>query len=408
MLRPESQAMTSLQPSKEPDDLRQSSRAAAFTAVMLFWAAVFAPVHFAMGGTQCTVVLISGCVLSVGILVAIHLNVPTTLCGNALCAAACYVYTGLALCCGGRWGPSVDWYVTLPVLSLVVCGTRWACLWTAVSLVAVGAFSTLDQTGIKIQSEISPEHLAILHSLGLGGLVLCCFALAFTMLHFERHSRRVLREANHWLQVESAFDALTRVANRRGFDQVFDHEWRRHRRDQLPLTVALIDLDFFKEFNDLRGHLAGDGVLRRVAGAIQSGVRRRDDVVARYGGEEFVVVLPNTPEQHAALVIENIRTQVALLGIAHPHPVVNAMVTISIGTATMVPANEHTPFDLIRLADEALYRAKAAGRDRAVHASSHAATPPETASNAAVSGQGAVAMAPLAESGSATSMLVDV
>jgi diguanylate cyclase (GGDEF)-like protein len=361
--------MISIPSGQVPDDLRQSSRATAFTAVMLFWAAVFAPIHFAMGGALCTVVLLSGCLLSVGILVAIRLGVPMPVCGNALCAAAYYVYTSLALCCGGRWGPSVDWYVTLPVLSLVVCGTRWASLWTVLTLITIGVFGALDHWDIRIESEIAPGNLAILRSLGLAGLVLCCHVLAFTMLHFERQSRQALREANHWLQVESAFDALTRVANRRGFDQVFDHEWRRHRRDQIPLSVALIDLDFFKEFNDLRGHLEGDAVLRRVAGAIQAGVRRRDDMVARYGGEEFVVVLPNTGEQNASTVVENIRAQVALLGIAHPHPVVNAIVTISVGTATMIPSNEQTPFDLVRLADEALYRAKAAGRDRAVHAS---------------------------------------
>ncbi|MBX9791231.1 MAG: GGDEF domain-containing protein [Pirellulales bacterium] len=352
-----------------PDDLRQTSRGTAFTAVMLFWAAVFAPIHFAMGGAMCTVVLLSGCLLAVGILVAIRLGVPMPICGNALCAAAYYVYTSLALCSGGRWGPSVDWYVTLPVLALVVCGARWAGFWTALTLFSIGVFGALDHLGIRIESEIAPDNLAILRSLGLAGLVLCCHVLAFTMLHFERQSRQALREANHWLQVESAFDALTRVANRRGFDQVFDHEWRRHRREQLPLSLALIDLDFFKEFNDLRGHLAGDAVLRRVAGAIQTGVRRRDDMVARYGGEEFVVVLPNTGEHHASLVVENIRAQVAQLGIAHPRAVVNQIVTISVGTATMIPSNEQTPFDLIRLADEALYRAKAAGRDRAVHAS---------------------------------------
>ncbi|MGD9646310.1 MAG: diguanylate cyclase [Pirellulales bacterium] len=360
--------MTSIPRGPLADDLRQTSRATALTAVMLFWAAVFAPIHFAMGGALCTVVLLSGCLLSIGILVAIRLGVPTLVCGNALCTSAFYVYTALALCCGGRWGPSVDWYVTLPVLSLVLCGARWAGLWTVVSLITIGVFGGLDHWSITITSEIAPRNLAILRSLGLAGLVLCCYALAFTMLHFERQSRQALREANHWLQVESAFDALTRVANRRGFDQVYDHEWRRHRREQLSLSVALIDLDFFKEFNDLRGHLAGDAVLRRVAGAIQAGVRRRDDMVARYGGEEFVVVLPNTCEQNAAVVVENIRAQVAQLEIAHPHPAVSPMVTISVGTATMIPGNEQTPFDLIRLADEALYRAKAAGRDRAVHA----------------------------------------
>lgn len=350
------------------DDVRQASRVGVFTGVMAFWAVVFVPIYYAMGSFSCALVLLSGAGIAFGNLIALRRRVSAAICGNILCCGAFYVYTAMAIFCGGRWAPTAIWYVSMPVLSMVVCGMGWTYFWTAASLLAIGAFTALDYAGVEIPTALSVSELEFLHTLGLVALVLCFHALAYVMTRFERHSRETLRAANRWLQQESSLDPLTRIANRRCFDEAFEREWRKHCREQLPLTVALIDLDFFKEFNDLHGHLAGDQVLRMIAGAIQAGVRRCDDVVARYGGEEFVVILPQTDERLAPVIVERMRREVQSLNIRHPHSLVHNRVTISIGIATAIPSKDQAHFDLLRRADEALYRAKAEGRDRVIHA----------------------------------------
>lgn len=355
-----------------PDDVRQVSRVAAFTGVMVFWALIFVPIYMILGSPACANVLLMGAVIGLANLICLERGVSTRFCGNVLCGVAFYVYTGLAILNGGMWAPVTSWYVSMPVVSLVVCTTRWACFWTIASIAAIATFSAFDFLEVPLPTVIGPGEAKVLHVLGLVGLVLCFFVLAYVMMRFEKYSREVLCEANRWLQLESTSDSLTNIGNRRYFDQVFEQEWKRHRREQMPLSVALIDLDFFKEFNDVRGHLAGDNVLRLVAAAIQAGIHRRDDVVARFGGEEFVVVLPNTPASAVTHVLESIRDQVRKLAIQHPRSPIGALVTISIGTTTAVPSDDRTHFDLLHEADEALYRAKAAGRDCIVQAQAEA------------------------------------
>ncbi len=131
----------------------------------------------------------------------------------------------------------------------------------------------------------------------------------------------------------------------------------------LPLSVALIDADFFKAFNDEYGHLDGDECLRTVARAIKASVRRPTDFCARFGGEEFVVILPNTDEVGALEVAELIRTHVRTLAIPHAAVVGGASVTVSIGMATTIPWRDRSCLDFLYDVDMALYRAKEAGRD---------------------------------------------
>ncbi|HYF88329.1 diguanylate cyclase [Azospirillum sp.] len=175
-------------------------------------------------------------------------------------------------------------------------------------------------------------------------------------LRLKRHEDR--------LRASALIDGLTGIANRRRFDEVLDAEWRRARRFREPLSAILVDVDFFKRYNDRYGHLEGDACLRRVAGALSSLVRRPGDLAARYGGEEFVCLLPSTSLEGATTLAEQMRT--AMLGLQLPHAdsTVCPWVTVSIGLATAVPADDLEPADLIRLADEMLYRAKRAGRNR--------------------------------------------
>ena len=158
-------------------------------------------------------------------------------------------------------------------------------------------------------------------------------------------------------------DGLTGIPNRRHFDDRLDAEWRRCARIDAPLSVVAIDIDHFKRFNDTYGHLAGDEALRAVAQAASACLARPGDLVARTGGEEFVCLLPHVDSDGAAAVAELIRQAVASLSI--PHTGSDAgRVTVSLGVASVHPARAGESVDLLQAADRALYRAKAAGRDR--------------------------------------------
>ena len=161
-------------------------------------------------------------------------------------------------------------------------------------------------------------------------------------------------------------DGLTGLYNRRNFDEIFAKEWRRSRRDQSPLSLVMIDVDHFKQFNDNYGHQAGDDCLVQVATALQSSVCRAGDIVARYGGEEFVGIFPNTDTDGALAIAEKICKAVTDLGIPHEHSLVASQVTVSIGVASILPASDTDREKLIKAADVALYQAKETGRNRVV------------------------------------------
>lgn len=175
-----------------------------------------------------------------------------------------------------------------------------------------------------------------------------------------------LAEANARLEELSLSDSLTGIANRRHFDRRLEEEWRRCRRFGLPLAEILLDVDFFKAYNDALGHPAGDECLRRVADALSDRLRRAGDLVARYGGEEFVALLPGLTLADAYVVAEQLRTRVEALRIPHPGGP-NAVVTVSAGVASLVPG-AGPPSRLTSAADAALYEAKRRGRNRSVAA----------------------------------------
>lgn len=173
-----------------------------------------------------------------------------------------------------------------------------------------------------------------------------------------------LETANHELQRLAAIDSLTQVANRRRFDEYLQQEWQRMLREQLPLSLILCDIDCFKLYNDTYGHQAGDDCLRQVAQVIQNAAKRAIDLPARYGGEEFAVILPNTDQEGAILVAQDIQTGVKELGISHSASKVCDTVTVSLGVSNTIPSVITSPELLINAADKALYQAKAEGRDR--------------------------------------------
>jgi len=176
-----------------------------------------------------------------------------------------------------------------------------------------------------------------------------------------REMQKQLEESNKKLQALSSLDGLTGIANRRQFDESLDKEWRRAARANSPLSLILIDIDFFKPFNDNYGHQAGDDCLIRVAKALQDAIVRPADLIARYGGEEFTAILPDTDAEGAAVVAEHLRAAVDALNITHEHSQATDHVTISLGIAdkTDLPDLE----SLIQKADKSLYTAKESGRN---------------------------------------------
>lgn len=165
---------------------------------------------------------------------------------------------------------------------------------------------------------------------------------------------------------EVTIDSLTQIANRRAFDQRLSNEWQRLSRENLPMSLLLCDVDFFKRYNDRYGHLAGDDCLRAVAKAIENGIRRPADLAARYGGEEFAVILPNTERDGSIFIAEQICQAIANLNILHEASYVCDRVSISIGVSTTFPVRKGDSRVLIEHADKALYLAKNQGRDRVV------------------------------------------
>jgi diguanylate cyclase (GGDEF)-like protein len=173
-----------------------------------------------------------------------------------------------------------------------------------------------------------------------------------------------LKEANEQLAAQSRIDSLTGLANRRHFDEVIKTEFRRLKRSGTALSLIMLDVDHFKNYNDAHGHVAGDDCLRRVGALINGMVNRSTDLAARYGGEEFAIVLPETDSGGAAVLAERIRRELANLGIPHAASAVADHVTASLGVVTVAASELTAVQDVIALADEQLYKAKSGGRNR--------------------------------------------
>lgn len=176
---------------------------------------------------------------------------------------------------------------------------------------------------------------------------------------------RQLEGANKVLQRLSFVDGLTGVANRRYFDDALKKEWRRANRLNKPLSLIMVDIDFFKRFNDTYGHQAGDDCLKAVASVLSVCFRRAGDLVARYGGEEFTVIMPVTELKDAEMLAEKAREKIELLKIRHDRSETSEYVTISLGVASIIPDCKASEVDIVAAADGALYQAKHEGRNRA-------------------------------------------
>ncbi|MEG1489580.1 GGDEF domain-containing protein [Acinetobacter sp.] len=179
----------------------------------------------------------------------------------------------------------------------------------------------------------------------------------------ELNRLELMRQAQQ-LSILSQQDALTGLANRRYLDEVLENEWRSAIRHKLPITIMMIDIDFFKLYNDALGHIQGDQCLRRIAILLGSISSRSGDLAARYGGEEFLLLFSVTDKDQALIQVQQLMELVRNIGITHPKSTVSKHVTISVGVATMVPHLNDNLSEFISRADHALYTAKSNGRNQ--------------------------------------------
>ncbi|ABR49818.1 diguanylate cyclase [Alkaliphilus metalliredigens QYMF] len=185
-----------------------------------------------------------------------------------------------------------------------------------------------------------------------------------TEIQMRKEAQQALEAVNNKLMKLSELDGLTGIPNRRTFDEYFDFRWTKAQQEYSPLSLLFIDIDHFKEYNDFYGHIDGDEVIRQVATALEDAVQREGDFVARYGGDEFVAILPNTGSQGALQVAEVIQQNIQNLRIQHKHSQTANYITASIGIASITPNRMLTKEALIKISDEALYKAKEKGRHR--------------------------------------------
>jgi diguanylate cyclase (GGDEF)-like protein len=244
-------------------------------------------------------------------------------------------------------------------------------------VVACDGDGVWNTTGASFAFEIRPRFTQTIPFYVLCGLIVVASALGGFRLRIrhlkvrERHltslvdeRTRDLERANQELAHLSLTDKLTEIANRRGFELFLEREWGRCVREGRSLSLIMVDVDFFKAYNDAYGHQAGDECLRKLARALMSNVNRPGDLPARYGGEEFIAVLSETGAEGAAIVAGRMRSAVEALRIVHERSQVSPYVTISLGCTTCAPGRGDEWTSLIRAADTALYQSKQNGRNR--------------------------------------------
>lgn len=240
---------------------------------------------------------------------------------------------------------------------------------------------TMDQIlsqwrGKKVVYFTEEELRRVFYYTVLGILILIILGAILLVLKLRRINRQLelkvtertkeLYEVNEQLRKMSMIDGLTNISNRRCFDDFFKKTWRTCLRKKLPLSLIVLDIDCFKQYNDNYGHLAGDYCLKSIANILKTSVKCQEDAVARFGGEEFIVMLFNTPEEGAMMFAEDIRKRIEKSVIIYEDN--KTSVTASLGVATIIPNEDLNPIDLIEFADQAMYQAKNTGRNKTIMA----------------------------------------
>ena len=177
-----------------------------------------------------------------------------------------------------------------------------------------------------------------------------------------------LKRKQELLEKYAFIDALTEIPNRRRFNEILEKEWNRAMRSNLPLSLVMIDIDYFKYYNDTYGHGMGDDCLKKVAATLEKSLRRGSDFVARYGGEEFMAILPDTTGDEARGICRHIADNIKNLAIEHKSSQIDGCITVSMGGLTTLPDSTLSIGEFIEAVDKKMYEAKAAGRNQVIHA----------------------------------------
>jgi diguanylate cyclase (GGDEF)-like protein len=285
---------------------------------------------------------------------------------------------GCSFFSGGLSSPVLPWFTLIPVAAMLLLGySRDVLLWLLVSCAVPVGYAIAVMSGFHFTTLYELEYTRLFTAMCIAGLVLILFLVALSfdynrrqaMNNLHKHNealdraREQAEEATRMLENLASMDTLTNVPNRRAFDLARTTEWRRCQREGLPISIIMIDVDQFKQYNDNYGHCAGDECLARIAKAISGCIHRAGDILARYGGEEFAAILSGTHSEGAMQMAQQFHAVVADLAISHEHSVVAPHVTISIGIATTIRTNEVTLEQLSQAADKMLYQAKGVGRN---------------------------------------------
>ncbi len=228
----------------------------------------------------------------------------------------------------------------------------------------------IRKEGVKIVREstdkLNKKNEGIIKKIFLDRIIIFSVAMLsvvfLIMISYQTNQLAASKILSAKLESLSRMDDLTGIANRRTFDESFYIEWHRAIREKNPISLMLIDVDYFKLFNDNYGHVDGDLCLKRIARALKIAIKRPADLVARYGGEEFVIILPNT--DNAVDIAEECREIIEQSKIPHEYSDVSNVITISIGVGACIPDTKADPYNFIKTVDKALYRAKEEGRNR--------------------------------------------
>jgi diguanylate cyclase (GGDEF)-like protein len=249
---------------------------------------------------------------------------------------------------------------SLLILILLRLGLGWASM--ATLLVALAANLYIAHGPVKVDSSGGGGNSIVHLQISLASILFMLYSVSVVMERY-RMAEKKLQDAYRTMEGMAVIDSLTGLANRRRLDECLETEWRRALRENKPLSMVLMDVDFFKLYNDTYGHLRGDACLKIIAESVREVAARRVDLVARFGGEEFAVILPHTPAEGAATVANGIFEALRLQNLTHSASPFGT-VTISAGCATVIPKTGQPASNLIELADRALYTAKNRGRDQ--------------------------------------------
>ncbi len=278
------------------------------------------------------------------------LHHPTILFGIGVALSCLIFFFDLSLPLGVAGG--------IPYVATVLIGIWLPKRWYTIGLAVLG--SVLTGLGYYFSEPGSVLWIVITNR------VLALFAIWVTvsLLLLKKGAEEKVATLYKELEQLSYQDGLTEIANRRMFDQTLNREWGRCQRYKQPLSLIMIDIDFFKQYNDHYGHLQGDECLKQVAQALSRVSKRSIDLIARYGGEEFVLLFPETNEKQAIKMAEQCCNAVFEQQIQHKPSTISNVVTISVGVRTIIPSKDIQSSALVKFADELLYQAKKNGRNR--------------------------------------------